>query len=149
MGTYVDLLEVRTPLLVRQAEIERTRRYADAHNQDVHRFVEMLKMMNVAGSNDGVRFAAIERQANIANENMLVEGRKLDQLMAEQRAAQQEFFLRMFPRLESLAQLHVDALVALRSDLGVDAAVDVLRQELQRNLDALRRLQDRFGPPKT
>lgn len=138
MQTHLELVALRVPLMTRQLAIELAKKNAEAHNNDFQRFLEMLKMLNINGQGNDPRFDAVERQANIANENMLTEANKLQQLLEEQAAAQQSFLEKFIPRLEGLAKLQIDALIAIRSDMGIDDAVDVLRQEMTTNLDAMR-----------
>jgi hypothetical protein len=134
---HIELMVERQSLVLRQTQMDRIESRAEAHNHDVQRFIEMLKMLNIEGRGNENRFSAVERQAEIANQNMLGDGKLLEQLWSDQQTDQKAFLERLLPRLERIAHVQVNALVAIRADLGVDDAVDVLRQELSANLEAV------------
>jgi hypothetical protein len=149
---HLDLFADRAPIVLRQLEINRTQQTADAHLADTHRFVEMMRMMNINGERNAERFAAIERQADSAASNHQAAASRVNELWETQLAQQRGFVEKLLPRLEQIAERQMNCLVAIRSELGVDGAVDVLKQELADNLTTIREtlkrvLQKLHTPP--
>jgi hypothetical protein len=134
LKAFIECMGERIPLKGRHAAIQIADRMHKQHQADLDRWLEMMRQYNLEGTRDNAKWAAIQEQNKFSEQQrdeVWREWQTLTRLQVQEILA----IVRGAPaRLAPIYKALNPALVAMRVELKMDPAREMLEQELQKNL---------------
>jgi len=145
MVEYFRCMKSRTSLRFRQIDIDIASNMQKQHAADVSRWVEMMRQYNIEGSRDVERWEAIQRQAKFSEEQRDEASKEWNKLTKVHLREILSIVREAPPRIVPVLKRLNPALVAMRTELEMEPAQEVLEQELEKNSEEMIRQLQAFA----
>jgi hypothetical protein len=126
------IMRDRYPLALRQSDINLAAKWMATHQDERHRYIEMMKEYNLEGKKDRDRWNAIQNQLEFVQKMLDDQTRQWTELTVLQMAAHRELAQTLPARLVPLQELQSQALAVIRNELELDGAGAVILEEYQK-----------------
>jgi hypothetical protein len=138
MTQFMQALRDRHPAVIRQQDIDLSLKSLSGRRQERQQCIDLMKAYHFDGVQDPKRWTAVREHVDFLSERIATENTTWQQLQQEQRRELSQLYAAVPQRAILLLEFQTAALVAIRSDLEQDGAADVLLEQMQMNVEAMK-----------
>jgi hypothetical protein len=119
MPAYLELVMLRSPLLVKKAAIETHQKFIDKAAAEIERLLQLMKQQNIAGNKDQAAFNRIMDQTKFEQDAHNYHSGKRSAIHKEMALGQMALVERMGELAVNAANLIPHAILSCRQELGL------------------------------